>query len=95
MYSPHRHPISTNNLWQIQDVLNHYEAALASAEALDARIASDSSGYPSEYYSLLSLATRQAMGVIEYTLVADSSGQLDQSDIKAFSKDLGTISLPG
>ena len=62
---------------------------------MDSQIASAASGISSEYYGLLSLATRQAMGAIEYTLSKDSSGTLNTSDTKAFMKDMGSVGQGG
>ncbi|KAH8111989.1 DUF1793-domain-containing protein [Phellopilus nigrolimitatus] len=75
----------------IEDVLNEFDDALSAAIALDARILGDGSKISSNYADLLALATRQAMGAFEYTLVKDSSGKFNMSDIKAFMKNLGLV----
>ncbi|KAI0766543.1 hypothetical protein BC629DRAFT_1596377 [Irpex lacteus] len=79
----------------IADVINHFPDALTAANALDTAISQVAQPYGSGYASILSLATRQAMAAIEYTLPKNSSSNaLDTSDIKAFMKDMGCLGTP-
>ncbi|KAH8111919.1 DUF1793-domain-containing protein [Phellopilus nigrolimitatus] len=75
----------------IENVLDDFDNTLATAVALDAQILGDGGKISSNYADLLALATRQAMGAFEYTLVKDSSGKFNTSDIKAFMKNLGFV----
>ena len=44
---------------------------------------------------MLALATRQALGAIEYTVSKDSSGAFNSSDVKAFMKNMGIVGSGG
>ncbi|KAH8111927.1 DUF1793-domain-containing protein [Phellopilus nigrolimitatus] len=83
----------------IQDVtesfLDDFDNALGAAVALDARILGDGDKISSNYADLLALATRQAMSAFEYTLVKDSNGTFNMSDVKAFMKDMGSVGSGG
>ena len=73
----------------------HYNDALDAANTLDKEIADAALNVSSEYHGLLALATRQAMGGLEYTLVKDSSGHFNTSDVKAFLHNIGGIGSGG
>lgn len=90
-----KQPEEQLNIPQIADVINHFPDALTAANALDTAISQAAQPYGSGYASILSLATRQAMAAIEYTLPKDSSSNaLNTSDIKAFMKDMGCLGTP-
>lgn len=80
---------------QILGVLNDFESALDNAIALDNQIHHDGSQVSTNYYDLLALTTRQAMGAIDITVGQDSSGNLNASDIKAFTRGAGGIGSGG
>lgn len=44
----------------------------------------------SQYSDIVSLATRQAMSTLDFTVGTDSNGNLVPDDIKVFMKNLGT-----
>lgn len=80
---------------QILGVLNGFETALDNAIALDNQILHDGSQISTNYYDLLALTTRQAMGAIDITVGQDSAGNLNASDIKAFMRGAGGIGSGG
>ena len=73
-------------------MLDNYDSALDSANSLDAQLVGLATS--SQHYGLLSLALRQAMSAIEYTITEDS-GKFNTSDVKAFLKDNGNIGSGG
>ncbi|KAH8111930.1 DUF1793-domain-containing protein [Phellopilus nigrolimitatus] len=79
----------------IENVLDDFDNALGAAVALDAQILGDGGKISSNYADLLALATRQAMSAFEYTLVKNSSGTFNMSDVKAFMKDMGSVGSGG
>ena len=42
------------------------------------------------YVDLVSLSARQTMGALDITVLSDSSGNLDPTDVKIFMKDIGS-----
>lgn len=75
---------------QIDDVLDNFEGAVTNAANLDNKILSAARGISSNYADILSLATRQAFGALEYTLLK-GGGDFNTSDVKAFMKNMGDI----
>lgn len=71
---------------QIEFFVSNYDSASAQAEALDSRIqqAASQISASGEYYNLLSLATRQVFGALDFTAPA-SSGE----PARIFMKDMG------
>ncbi|KAM5540217.1 hypothetical protein V8D89_006036 [Ganoderma adspersum] len=69
-----------------------YAAAHDRAVALDQKIMSAAANFSSEYSDLVSLATRQAMSTLDFTVGTDSYGNLVPGDVKIFMKNLGTDS---
>ncbi|KIK51941.1 hypothetical protein GYMLUDRAFT_180789 [Collybiopsis luxurians FD-317 M1] len=63
--------------------------ALQRAMSFDRQVISDTIGISSNYTDLVSLASRQVMAGMEITVGTDSNGQLDQSDVLIFMKDIG------
>ena len=76
-------------------MLNKFDNSLANAIALDNSILHDGSQISSEYYDLLALSTRQAMGALDFTILRDSSGVWNTSDVKAFLRNAGGIGSGG
>lgn len=76
-------------------MLNGFGNALSNAIALDNQILHDGSQISTNYYDLLALTTRQAMGAIDITVGQDSAGNLNTSDIKAFMRGAGGIGTGG
>lgn len=85
------HSLSSQTL----GVLTGFGDALNDAIALDNQILYDGSHVSTNYYDLLALTTRQAMGAIDITIGQDSSGNLNTSDIKAFMRGAGGIGSGG
>lgn len=81
--------------YQILGVLNDFGDALSNAIALDNQILHDGSQISTNYYDLLALSTRQAMGAIDITVGQDGAGNLNTSDIKAFMRGTGGIGSGG
>ena len=84
-----------NLLAKIEDVINHFDDALAAAITLDNKILSDGRQITQQYAEILALATRQAIGALEYTIDKTSSGHFSTSDVKAFMKDMGSVGSGG
>ena len=70
---------------------NDYAAALERAIALDQKIMGDAARVQSSQYAdIVSLATRQTMGALDFTIGTDSSGNIVPGDVMIFMKNLGT-----
>ncbi|KAI1795669.1 hypothetical protein LXA43DRAFT_991614 [Ganoderma leucocontextum] len=67
-----------------------YAGAHDRAVALDQKIMSAAAKVSSQYSDIVSLAMRQTMSALDITVGTDSSGNLVQSDIMIFMKNLGT-----
>ena len=76
-------------------MLNNFENALENAITLDNSILHDATQISTDYYNLLSLTTRQAMGCLDVTIKRDGSGNWDTSDVKAFLRGAGGIGSAG
>ena len=76
-------------------MLNNFDNALNNAIALDDQILRDGSQISTNYYDLLALTTRQAMGSLDITIVRDGSGNWNKSDVKAFLRSAGRIGSGG
>ena len=76
-------------------MLNNFDNSLENAVAFDNAILHDGSQISSEYYNLLALSTRQAMGALDFTILKDSSGDWNTSDVKAFLRSAGGIGSGG
>ena len=76
-------------------MLNNFDSSLKNAIAIDNMILHDGSQISSEYYDLLALSTRQAMGALDFTIIKDSSGVWNTSDVKAFLRSAGGIGSGG
>ena len=76
-------------------VLENFDKSLANAIALDDTILHDGNQISSEYYGLLALSTRQAMGALDFTILKDSAGNWNTSDVKAFLRSAGGIGSGG
>lgn len=87
--------IKVGNTLKIVGFLNNFENALKTAIALDKQILYDASKVSSNYYDLLALSTRQAMGAIDFTMGKDSNGSWVTSDVKAFLRNAGGVGSGG
>ena len=76
-------------------MLESFGGSLENAITLDDRILHDGSEISTDYYDLLALSTRQAMGALDFTIVRDSSGNWNTSDVKAFLRSAGGIGSGG
>ena len=87
---------STLNVFlKIEDVLDHFDDAVSAAISLDNQILGDAGQISGQYAEILALATRQAMGALEYTLNKKNSGPTNNSNVMAFMKDMGGIGSGG
>ena len=55
----------------------------------------DGNQISSQYYDLLALSTRQAMGALDFTISKDSSGNWNTSGVRAFLRSAGGIGSGG
>ena len=76
-------------------MLNNFNSSLENAIALDNMILHDGNHISSQYYDLLALSTRQAMGALDFTILKDSAGNWNTSDVKAFLRSAGGIGSGG
>ena len=76
-------------------MLDNFDNALNNAIALDNQILRDGNQISTNYYDLLALTTRQAMGSLDITISRDGSGNWNKSDVKAFLKSTGGIGTGG
>ena len=67
-----------------------YAGAHDRAVALDQNIMSSAAKISSQYSDIVSLATRQTMSTLDFTVGTDSNGNLVPGDIKIFMKNQGT-----
>ena len=49
----------------------------------------DAAKISQKYVDLVSLGTRQTFGALDITVLGDSKGSVDPSDVKIFMKDIG------
>ena len=80
---------------KILGVLNNFNQSLDNAITLDNTIFHDGSQISTDYYDLLALSTRQAMGALDFTIIRDGSGNWNTTDIKAFLRGAGGIGSGG
>ena len=60
------------------------------AVALDQKIMSAAANISTQYSDLVSLATRQVMSTLDFTVGTDSNGNVVPGDVKVFMKNQGT-----
>lgn len=58
--------------------------------ALDRKIMSAAAEFSPQYSDIVSLATRQAMSTLDFTVGTDSYGNVVPGKVKIFMKNLGT-----
>ncbi|PIL35870.1 hypothetical protein GSI_01530 [Ganoderma sinense ZZ0214-1] len=81
----------SNNIRSVIDAFTgDYSGAHDRAVALDQKIMGAANEISSQYADVVALATRQAMGALDLTVGADSSGNVFPGDVKVFMKNLGT-----
>ncbi|KAI1795668.1 hypothetical protein LXA43DRAFT_991596, partial [Ganoderma leucocontextum] len=89
-----RRPYYVTQYSNIGDVIDAFTGDYAGAHnravALDQKIMSAAAKVSSQYSDIVSLAMRQTMSALDITVGTDSSGNLVQSDIMIFMKNLGT-----
>ncbi|EJC98583.1 uncharacterized protein FOMMEDRAFT_96129 [Fomitiporia mediterranea MF3/22] len=83
------------NVHDVAHVLDNFDNAVTASTTIDNKILRDASQISSNYGDILRLSTLPAMGALEYTILKDSSGTFNTSDIKAFLSDLGGIGSGG
>ncbi|KAF9075449.1 hypothetical protein BDP27DRAFT_1212146 [Rhodocollybia butyracea] len=74
----------------ISDFLSDASQALQRASDLDSKLSASATSISSNYSSLVSLASRQVMAGLEITVGVSSTGQINDSDILIFMKDIGS-----
>ncbi|KAM5540214.1 hypothetical protein V8D89_006033 [Ganoderma adspersum] len=81
---------SVEDAVSIDAFTSDYAGAHSRAVALDQKIMNDAAKISSQYSDLVSLATRQAMSTLDFTVGTDSNNNLIPGDVKIFMKNLGT-----
>ncbi|KAJ6577372.1 hypothetical protein B0H19DRAFT_1229523 [Mycena capillaripes] len=77
----------------ISDFINAYPTALATANALDAKVQADASAISAQYAGIAALAVRQAFGATELTISKASDGTWNTTDILMFIKGVFNIEI--
>ncbi|KAM5540215.1 hypothetical protein V8D89_006034 [Ganoderma adspersum] len=89
-----RRPYYARQYQTVEDAIdaftNDYAAAHDRAVALDQKILSAAANISSQYSDIVSLATRQVMSALDFTVGTDSSGNVVPGDVKIFMKNQGT-----
>ncbi|KAM5540211.1 hypothetical protein V8D89_006030 [Ganoderma adspersum] len=91
-----RRPYYVTQYPAVEDVVSidaftgDYAGAYSRAVALDQKIMGAAAKISSQYSDIVSLATRQTMSTLDFTVGTDSNGNLVHDDIKLFMKNLGT-----
>ncbi|KAJ3763359.1 hypothetical protein EV360DRAFT_33746 [Lentinula raphanica] len=70
-------------------LMNDSANALPRSKKLDQQIVQDAKAISANYADLVSLASRQVMASIEFTVGTDASGKPNASDVLFFMKDVG------
>ena len=79
----------SNNKVQITDFLKDYSNALLRAEQLDNSIIQNATAISSNLGGLVSVAIAQVFGSMQLTIGADAHGNVNDSDIMIFMKNIG------
>ena len=74
---------------QILDFLNDFANASSRAQQLDSKILEDAAAVSGALGDLVSLSTAQVYGSIQLTVGFGTSGNLNESDVMAFMKNIG------
>ena len=69
--------------------ITDFSSANDRAVALDEKIMSAAANISSNYVNLVSLTARQVMGALDITVLSNSDGSIDASDVQVFMKDVG------
>ena len=86
-------PTQRSSALQIDAFTGDYAEAHDRAVALDQKITTTAATISSEYSDIVTLATRQTMSALDFTVGTDSNGNLVPDDVKIFMKNLGTDRL--
>jgi hypothetical protein len=76
---------------QIVDFLNDFNNASYRAQQLDNKILHDANSISDDLGVLVSLAVAQVYGSMQLTIGTDTQGNLNNSDIMMFMKNIGSI----
>ena len=83
---------------QIDAFTADFSDAMDRAVALDQKIMDAAAQVSENYVNLVSLGARQTMASLDITVLGNSDGSVDASDVKIFMKDVGTsgcVRAPG
>ena len=75
---------------QIDAFTADFSDAMNRAVALDQKIMDAAAQISENYVNLVSLGARQTMASLDITVLGNSDGSVDASDVKIFMKDVGT-----
>ena len=76
---------------QIVDFLNDFSNASSRAQQLDNKILQNATSVSGSLGDLVSLAITQVYGSMQLTIGADAQGNLNQSDVMMFMKNIGGV----
>ncbi|KAM5540216.1 hypothetical protein V8D89_006035 [Ganoderma adspersum] len=89
-----RRPYYVTQYKDVEDAIDAFTGDYAGAHdravALDQKITTAAAKISSQYSDLVSLATRQAVSTLDFTVGTDSSGDVVPGDVKIFMKNVGT-----
>ncbi|KAF8217987.1 DUF1793-domain-containing protein [Mycena galopus ATCC 62051] len=74
----------------IQGFLGDYSASVTTANALDAQVKTAATAISANYYGIVALSLRQAVGGTEITISKTSAGAWDTTDILMFLKEISS-----
>jgi hypothetical protein len=79
----------SNNIVQITDFLNDFSGAYLRAQQLDNKILQDANSVSNDLGGLVSVAIAQVYGSMQLTIGTDAHGNLNDSDVMMFMKNIG------
>lgn len=80
---------------QIDDFTAGFSEAQQRAIALDNAILGNASKISAQYADLVSLAARQTLGSLDFTVSTRTDGNLNTSDVRIFMKDTSGVTAKG
>lgn len=77
-------------------MLSNFSSSISAAQSLDSKLASAGSSISSNYSDLLAITTRQVFGAFDLTIPQSTQeDDIDETTIRAFTKDFGNLSGGG
>ncbi|EIW76463.1 DUF1793-domain-containing protein [Coniophora puteana RWD-64-598 SS2] len=74
----------------ISDFIGSYSTALSAANTFDNKVKNDASAISNNYYAVVALSIRQAIGATEITVSKNSDGTWNTNDVLMFMKEISS-----